>query len=136
MLVIDASVVIKWFLEEKDSRQALLLKNEHINGKNILIAPDLLIYEVVNVLACSKIFSSIEITRSIQDLYELEIDLINPSIDIILSATEFALHKHISIYDASYLALAKELDLKLVTADEKLYASAKEQLDIELLSHL
>ena len=56
MFIIDASVVIKWFIEEEDSIKAILLKDEHIQGKTILIAPDLLIYEVANVLMISKIF--------------------------------------------------------------------------------
>lgn len=60
MFVIDASVVIKWFIEEKDSAKAVLLKEKHINGKTILIAPDLLIYEVANVLLFSKIFGLLE----------------------------------------------------------------------------
>lgn len=90
MLVIDASVVIKWFIEEKDSAKALLLKDNHINSKTILIAPDLLIYEVANVLLFSKIFTPLEIKGCLQDLYELEIDLINPSIDFVLSAIELA----------------------------------------------
>lgn len=135
MFVIDASVVIKWFIEEKDSTKAVLLKEKHINGKTILIAPDLLIYEVANVLLFSKIFGLLETKRCLQDLYELEIDLINPSIDLILSAAELAFTKQISIYDASYLALAKELDIKLITADKKLYTSANEPRHIELLSN-
>lgn len=136
MLVIDASVVIKWFIEEKDSAKALLLKDNHINGKTILIAPDLLIYEVANVLLFSKIFTPLEIKGCLQDLYELEIDLINPSIDFVLSAIELAFSKQISIYDASYLALAKELDTKLITADKKLYTSANEPHLIDLLSDI
>ncbi|HHT9126515.1 MAG TPA: type II toxin-antitoxin system VapC family toxin [Candidatus Brocadiia bacterium] len=136
MLVIDASVVIKWFIEEKDSAKALLLKDNHINSKTILIAPDLLIYEVANVLLFSKIFTPLEIKGCLQDLYELEIDLINPSIDFVLSAIELAFSKQISIYDASYLALAKELDTKLITADKKLYTSANEPNHIELLSDI
>ena len=136
MLVIDASVVIKWFIEEKDSAKALLLKDNHINGKTILIAPDLLIYEVANVLLFSKIFTPLEIKGCLQDLYELEIDLINPSIDFVLSAIELAFNKQISIYDASYLALAKELDIKLITADKKLYTSANEPHLIDLLADI
>lgn len=136
MLVIDASVVIKWFIEEKDSAKALLLKDNYINGKTILIAPDLLIYEVANVLLFSKIFTPLEIKGCLQDLYELEIDLINPSIDFVLSAIELAFSKQISIYDASYLALAKELDTKLITADKKLYTSANEPHLIDLLSDI
>ena len=136
MFIIDASVVIKWFIEEEDSIKAILLKNEHIQGKTILIAPDLLIYEVANVLMISKIFTPSEIKKCLQDLYELEIDLITPSIDIILTATELAIDKGISIYDASYIALAKELDAKFITADEKLATALNEPHYLTPLSQL
>lgn len=134
MFVIDASVVVKWFIEEKDSARALFLKENHIMEKTLLIAPDLLIYEVANVLLYSKLFNFMELKRCLQDLYELEIDLISPSMEIILLATELASLKQISIYDASYLALAKEFGLKLITADEKLYTSVKDLSCIDLLS--
>lgn len=136
MFVVDASIVIKWFIEEKDSTQAISLKDKHINGETIIIAPDLLIYEVANVLVFSKIFTLEEIKRCLQDLYELEIDLINPSPDVTLLASEIAINKQISIYDACYIALAKELDIKLVTADEKLYNLTKELQCLELLSNI
>ena len=135
MFVIDASVVVKWFIEEKDTPKSLSLKDAHIKGKTVLIAPDLLIYEVANVLTFSKIFTLNEIKKCLQDLYELEIDLISPSIDIIATATELSVNRQISIYDACYIALAKELDIKLITADEKLYASTDESR-IELLSNI
>jgi len=136
MFIIDASVVIKWFVEEQDSVKAISLRDEHVQGKTVLIAPDLLIYEVTNVLMISKIFTPAEIKRSLQDLYELEIDLIAPSIDIILTATELAIDKRISIYDASYIALAKELDVRFITADEKLAAALNEPHCLALLSQL
>lgn len=106
MFVIDASVAVKWFIAEKDSSLALSLKDKHINGKTVLIAPDLLIYEVTNVLVFSKLFTSSDIKSCVQDIYNLEIDLLNPTSDIILPASELALDKQISIYDACYLALA------------------------------
>jgi predicted nucleic acid-binding protein len=133
MFAVDASVVTKWFIEEEDSSWALLLKNEHISGKTILIAPDLIIYEVTNVLLFSKLFTTEEIKKCLQDLYDLEIDLINPSLDLILPTIELASSKKLSIYDASYLALAREFDIKLITADEKLYSLTKELRCIELL---
>ena len=136
MFVVDASVAIKWFIQEKDSEKAILLKEKHINGNTVLIAPDLLIYEVANVLAFSKMFSPAEAKRCLFDLYDLEIDLINPSIDIIPSAIELAADKRLSVYDSCYLALARELDIKLITADEKLFRSVGENSCVELLSNI
>jgi len=136
MFVIDTSVVAKWFIEEKDSAKAILLKENHVAGKDILIAPDLLIYELANVLLFSKLFNPEEIERCLKDMFELEIDFVNPSADFVFSAIELACDKHISIYDASYLAIANELNIKLITADEKLYNSAKVLQCIELISHI
>jgi len=134
MFVIDASVAVKWFIEERDSPTALQLKNDHSRGKITLLAPDLFIYEVTNAILSSNLFTLDERKRCLRDLYELEIDLINPSIDLMLPTLEIASSKKISIYDASYVILAKEFDIKLVTADEKLYTSVKDLRCVELLS--
>lgn len=50
MPVVDASVALKWFVDEPDSAPALALRNAHIAGQSPLVAPDLLIYEVANAL--------------------------------------------------------------------------------------
>jgi predicted nucleic acid-binding protein len=134
MFVIDASVAAKWFITEADSAAAIRLKNAHIKGESILLAPDLFIYEVANTLLFSNLFTPSERKRCLEDLYSLEIDLINPSVDLMLLTMELASTKKIAIYDASYLALAREFDIKLVTADEKLYHAVKDLHCIELLS--
>ena len=43
--VVDTSVVIKWFFEEKGSKEAQKLKEDHLNGKLKLCPLDLLLYE-------------------------------------------------------------------------------------------
>ena len=134
MFVIDASVVVKWFIEEDDSPLALQLKQDHIKGVTTLLAPTLLLYEVANVLLFSRLFSSVEIKKSIHDHYNLEIDFINPSPDLTSPAIELAFSRKITLYDASYLAIARAFDIKLVTADRKLYSSAKDLNCIKLLS--
>jgi predicted nucleic acid-binding protein len=48
--VIDASVAIKWFVDEPDAPLAVTLRDAHIAGENALATPDLLVYEVANVL--------------------------------------------------------------------------------------
>ena len=44
MLVIDASVALKWFVEEDGTQQAAAI----LDGTELLIAPDLIVAEVCN----------------------------------------------------------------------------------------
>ena len=42
-IVLDSSVVIKWFSEEEYSEIALALREEQINGSRVIAIPDLLL---------------------------------------------------------------------------------------------
>lgn len=48
--IVDASVVAKWFLEERDSEEARLLRDSSAKAKLSLAVPSLLFYETLNVL--------------------------------------------------------------------------------------
>ena len=50
MYVLDASVILKWFLEEENSEKAITLKDGHSRGEFLVVIPDLAIYEVANAL--------------------------------------------------------------------------------------
>jgi predicted nucleic acid-binding protein len=58
MSIVDASVVLKWFLQEDDQEKDDLLRQKHIMGEDRLIAPDLLLYEVSNATLPSRLFTS------------------------------------------------------------------------------
>ena len=136
MYVIDASICVKWFIEEDDSEIAVSLKGSHLTGTDILIAPDLAIPETASALFKSKLFSPAEIKSCIKQLYELDIDFISLSSDLILLAIELASVKSISIYDAIYPATAKELGFPFITADKKMYAKVSDPHSVTLLSDI
>jgi predicted nucleic acid-binding protein len=50
LAVVDASVVIKWFANEENSKDALLLKEAYEKGLEDLSAPCILPFEVLNGL--------------------------------------------------------------------------------------
>lgn len=50
MAVVDASVVIKWFANEENSKDAFLLKEAYEKGLEDLSAPCILPFEVLNGL--------------------------------------------------------------------------------------
>ena len=105
-VVVDASVVVKWFIEEKHSDKALELRDRYINLEIELLAPELLPYEVLNALRYSKLFTSQEMKNIAQaiNLYGFKL---YPLIGELAELTiEVAYANNLTIYDASYLALA------------------------------
>ena len=126
MPVVDASVAIKWFVEEPDSPAARHLLSTHAAGLSTLVAPDLLVYEVSNVLLHNPTFKVTEVQRSVERLYELELELIAPSSELIADAIALAATKRLTFYDALYVQLALHLELPLYTADRKLIATLRD----------
>lgn len=120
MPVIDASVAIKWFVAEPDSPEAHGLLDAHGAGLITLVAPDLLIYEVANVLLHNPTFSAPDVQQSLERLYELELELIAPTVDVVMATAKLAAAHRLTFYDALYVQVAHHLDLSLYTADRKL----------------
>jgi len=50
-IVIDASVIAKWYLEEEFSGQATELRDAFGTGRVSILAPSLLYYETLNALS-------------------------------------------------------------------------------------
>jgi predicted nucleic acid-binding protein len=124
-IVVDASVVIKWFIPEADSDKAVKLRDRHVEGSLTLMAPDLLVYEVANALFYHPDLSIDEVKEDLEALLMLDLDLIQPSGEFVSSIAEDARKYAVSVYDSSYLALAEATSSSLVTADRKLYEKAK-----------
>jgi len=125
-VVIDASVVIKWFVKEKDRERALMLREKHVKGGTLLSAPCLLAYEVCNALRHNPDFIEEDVKKAVKSLFELHIEFAPPTIDNMNLAVENAFRHGITAYDASYLSLAETENCPFVTADEKLYERLKE----------
>ena len=134
MFVIDASVILKWFVEEeKGTKEALGIKQNHIEGKYTLVIPDIAIYEVGNALRYKPDSLPREVSRYCRNLYELNLDIVAFPIEIIDLTIEISFQNDITFYDASYIALAKELGLQFITADERLYNKTKHFHFVKLL---
>lgn len=132
-MVIDASVILKWFIEERDSNKAGDIKNNHTQGLYTITVPDIAIYEIGNALRYKVEFSIRDISRSLEELYALNLDIILPHPDLIYSVAEISRQNDITFYDAFYVALAKDLGLQLITADKQLYENTKHLHFIHLL---
>lgn len=118
-LVIDASVAIKWVIEEHGSREALALRRHR------LFAPDLLAAECANVLwkkTQRREISAEEARLAARLLERADVELA-PMRRLLEPATALAIALGYTAYDCTYLALAESLSCDLVTADQRFSAS-------------
>ncbi len=120
-LVVDASTAAKWFLQEEDSDKAIIVRDGHIDDRIKLIAPDLIVYEVANALHYDSRVSDAQLAARVQDLYDYDLDLVPPSAEYTTRTVKTARELSVSVYDASYIALADIIATNLVTADKKLH---------------
>jgi len=129
-VVIDASVALKWFLmDEKDSRSALRLLEQYLANSVDFLAPSLLEYEVINGLLMAGRRGRIK-NEKIADALEAFLDLGLKFIPLSFyfeKALDYAESYNISAYDSSYLALAAEAKAPLITADERLLKTLKNE---------
>lgn len=119
-IVPDASVIVKWFTQEEKREQAIELREKHINGEIGIVVPDLILYEISNALRYNPNFNQNDINKAIQSLFDIEINIITPTLEILERTIEIAYSKEISIYDATYIALAEIINFGFITADKKL----------------
>lgn len=117
--VVDANLVIKWYVEEPDAKEARTLFWE----AEEFAVPDLLFLEIASIL--SKKVRNRELTheeaRRISELIvDGPFDVYNDR-ELTGEALRIALEHEITPYDASYVALAMKLETDCATADRKLF---------------
>ena len=119
--VVDASVLIKWFLDEVQADHARELQDDQYE----LFAPDLLWPESGNIL-----WKKVQRGELMADEARLICDgllkqpiHIFPSDLVLEPALEIALETGRTVYDSCYLALAMLTECQLVTADHRLVNS-------------
>lgn len=123
-LVVDASVVIKWFVPEIHAHNALHLLTKEIE----LLAPQLISAEVGNILWKKWRLGELDADAArgiIVDFKRSPLQIQNPD-NLLEEAWAIAGLYRRSFYDSLYLALAKTHGCRFVTADLKLFNSLKD----------
>ncbi len=128
MIVVDASLGVKWFLDEKGSQQAVEILVEH---RRKIVTPDLFGIEVAAVLVRQVNSQNDPGARMGWELARLfalfdseAIALRRVNSAIIATATEMAIAIGHPLKDCIYLALASDLGCELFTCDAKFAAKA------------
>ena len=130
MSVLDASVILKWFVEEEDSDQALKLREEFYTGAREIVVPDLLLFEVANALRYNPSFTAKDVQEAVDTLFAMEIEIITPTSSLLSKTIELAKDFDVTCYDAAYLALAEGLGFEFITADERFYRKVSEKAQL------
>ena len=121
--VIDASVAIKWLVEEEGTVEALTMLE-----KAKLFAPDLLIAECANILwkkVRREELSKDEAQIGARLLEQLDIEIL-PTRHLLADVTRLAVELDHPAYDCIYLALAIERGWQFATADERFQRKLRE----------
>ena len=117
IFVVDASLVIKWFVPEIHSDAA----GRWLEASHDYIAPELLFSEVGN--AIWKKVRRQELTRAegqqlILDVSRVAIEAV-PMRNLLPDAVALALGLGTTVYDAMYLTLAVRLETEVITGDDR-----------------
>jgi predicted nucleic acid-binding protein len=118
-VVIDASVVVKWFVEEEFDDEALKLRDAYVEGAIRLSSTALMPFEVMNGLHVANNNEQF-LTAAADSLTQYGIRLFLPLGPYLSNTIKVSGRNSVSIYDASYVALAERLGCLLYTADMEL----------------
>jgi predicted nucleic acid-binding protein len=135
MIVLDASVAAKWYINEEGSE----LAQEYLAESHHLIAPALIRMEVGAAIV--RAFRENRISEAVarescaaweQVLHEEVVHLI-PDDHLYAVAVETAIELRHAVQDCMYLSAAKSFDAPVLTADRTLFERGKDAVRIRML---
>ena len=138
LLVVDASVAVKWVLPAYDeplSEQASKLFGRFVKEEAQFLAPDLLWAEFGNVMwkaARRGRCTPARAQAALDALLHLNITSM-PSQPMIEDALGLAIDFNCTVYDSLYVVLAINSGTQLITADEKLVQSFPAPMPVKWL---
>ena len=133
MIVLDASVALKWFLTEEDEDIAVQIKTNFIEGREEIAVPELLLSEISNVLRYKPSFNKKAVKDAVSTILDMGVTIFTPNLWLYEQAISIAYDYNLTVYDALYAALASELECPLITADESLKDALPARFKVKLL---
>jgi len=118
-VVLDSSVAVKWFSQEKGSEEALQLLDGHVEGSVKLWVVDLAYSEVANALRYNPSFNLDGLSRAVEHMYGLHMGSAPVAEALLIRAAVIAYDGDVTIYDALPVALAEMRGTVCVTGDVK-----------------
>ena len=118
--VVDASVAVKWLVEEDHSDEAIGL----LEGGSRLVAPTLLFAETANALWAMHRrgeISADDVSDAVDALRAAPVLLPTPMLELAAAASRLGIDLVHPVYDCFYLALAIQTQYPVVTADKRFH---------------
>jgi predicted nucleic acid-binding protein len=130
-IVIDASVALKWRLDDEDAKdEARAMLRDFLDGRIELIAPGLFDYEVTNALKVAVVRGRIgeqDALNAITAYQSLGIERFDLR-PLLVATFQLANQYQRSVYDAAYLVLAQTEGVDLYTGDKRLFNAVSNAL--------
>ncbi len=128
VVVVDASLAVKWLVDEEDSDKAHAVLESWVSHDVTRIAPYLMPFEVANALHRRVTRGQLSVGNSARMMTRLlgsRLEL-HQSPSLHVRALELASQlSQGAVYDAHYLALAEEFGCELWTADQRFHRAAE-----------
>lgn len=119
-VVLDASVIARWFGPTADPPSARW-RSDFEAGQLDITVPALIFVELVNVAGRQWRWTEDRLLELVRRLEDSRFDIVDPRLDRIASWTA----RGLTAYDATYVALAEERGIRLVTNDRQILAVAE-----------
>lgn len=129
IVVLDASVGVKWFKEEAGSQKARTLYQRGANGEIVLAAPTHFVHEVLS--AVGRYLTPATIPEGWEHLCACGLDVVPLTSEVIAEAAAQCEVLGCCFYDALAPACASLLGATLASADAKAHGSFRELLLVE-----
>jgi predicted nucleic acid-binding protein len=128
MEIIDASVILKWFIDEEPDAtdKARKIRDGYLKGLKQLYVPDFIYVEIANMLVFYKKISDSQIETIWSKLKQFNLPSIPIGLEFLSKSLKISRKYGISVYDAIYVNLAIEKECQLITADKKLVKAVNE----------
>ena len=136
--VLDASVAVKWFVEEDHSEAARYLLRRFGEGSVDLFAPSILMYEVGNALWRMvdrlKLLKAKYAMDTYSSFLQLPIHYSEMTGEDVSDSLGLSLKMGLTLYDMIYLKLSDKLAKTLITADGEILRKAGKDFKVAHLS--
>jgi len=118
-VILDTSIIIKWFVQEKDSGQALEIFKEVKKSSLKIVLPKIIILELINALLLGNDYTQEGVRKALDDINDLRPEWVLLDQLLIEDVVKMVSGNKIAAYDAFFIAVAENQKIPLITADKK-----------------